>query len=203
MNEFDIYMQLGNQLEQEEKMLMAYAAYATARQRAEAEQKELISNYLVMVAKKIGKTPQECNQELKIQLLQWINEGELAFAISCLTNIFEELSGKQWIDTENAILYRCLNIYRAEYNQGIIPWKIEGKNMEELKTWYYQLKFMVRRVDMNLSDDKELIEFIRRENVSAVALYEMIETICYFPQKVYGYLVKVLQKWCSRLSMTA
>lgn len=133
---------------------MTYAAYATVRQRAEAERKELLDKYLLIVAKKVIKTAQECNLELKMQLLQWIKQGEISYAISCLSNIFEELSGKQWIDTENAILYRCLNIYQAECNHGIMSWKIEGKNMEELKTWYYQLKFMVRRMDMDLSDKK-------------------------------------------------
>lgn len=195
MTEFDIYMQLGNQLEKENKILMAYAAFTEAMEKAREQEKELIDIYIVNLAKRLSKVAEERNKELKEQLLYWIKIGEVSFAITCLKNIVEHLKGKDWIDTENAILYQCLSVYQLEVSQGAKPWKIEGKNMEEIKVWYYHLKFMIRRIDMGISEVDELVEYVKRENISPIAFYYMSITMCYFPQRVYGYLVNVFRQY--------
>lgn len=195
MTEFDIYMQLGSGLEKEKKFLMAYAAYTEAALNGGTGEKELIENYLLTVGKNLSKTAQERNQELKEQLLEWIQTGELVFAISCFHNICEKLKGMQWMDTDNAILYQCLSIYQSEVSYGVKPWDMLGKGMEELKSWYYQLKFMVRRIDMNLCETADFIEYVKREKISEVALYYMIDTMCHFPQRVYNYLYQVSKEY--------
>lgn len=195
MNEFDIYMQLGNRLEVEGKIVMAHAAYLEAMSKGGIAERKVIESYLPTLGKKLSKGTKEWNEEVKGQLLQWIREGEIRAAVVCIYNVVEQLNGKQWIDTDNAILYQCLMIYQAEYNAGMIPWKIEGKSMEELNAWYYKLKFMVRRVDMSQCEDDKFIEYIKKDNISKIALYEMIKTMCFFPQKVYTYLAKLLKKY--------
>lgn len=193
-NEFNIYMHLGSCLEQENKLLMAYGAYMEAMKKAETEHRKVISDYLFVLAGKLSKIAQERNEELKNQLLQWIKEGNIAFALACFYNICEELEAKKWFDTEVAILYQSLNIYKAECNQGIIPWKIAGKDMKEIRKWYYRLKFLVRRIDMGLSNEEEFVAYIKREKISTIGLYEIINQACLFHQKVYGYLVGTFKK---------
>lgn len=193
-NEFNMYMQLGNCLEQENKFLMAYGAYVEAIKNAEPECRQVIGGYLLVLAGKLSKKAKERNEELKNQLLQWIREGNIAFAVACFFNICEELNAKKWFDTEIAIVHQCLRIYQAENNKGIKPWGIAGKEMQEIRKWYYQLKFMIRRIDMGFSNEEEFISYIKQENISAIALNEMIHQMCFFHQRVYRYLVETFRK---------
>ena len=90
MTEFDEYLQLGNELEQENNILMAYAAYYEAIKRGTGEQKQIIENYLKMLIEKRTKDKSERNQQLKSQLLKWIEEEKISYAISCFSNILNE-----------------------------------------------------------------------------------------------------------------
>lgn len=194
-NEFITYMQLGSCLEQENKFLMAYGVYVEAMKKSQTGEKEVIDDYLLVLAGKLSKNAKERNEELKNQLLQWIKEGNISVAIACLFNICEELEAEKWFDTDIAILYQCFCIYAMEQKQGILPWEIAGKEMEEIREWYYQLKFMVRRIDMGVSDEEALMSYIENENISAIALGEMIKQMCFFHQRVYGYLVEFFAKY--------
>ena len=65
MTEFEVYLQLGNELEQEHNSLMAYAAYLEAIKKGTEEQKQIIENYIKLFQKKISKDKVEKNQQLK------------------------------------------------------------------------------------------------------------------------------------------
>lgn len=194
MTEFDEYLQLGNELEQENNILMAYAAYYEAIKRGTGEQKQIIENYLKMLIEKITKDKSERNQQLKSQLLKWIEEEKISYAISCFSNILT-MNKIAWIDDENAILYRCLNIYQMEQNCSITSLELKGKEIKELKRWYNALRFMVRRVDMDIYEEEEIVEFVKRENVSMVALYYMATTMCIFFNRTCENFIKIFSKY--------
>lgn len=195
MTEFDTYLQLGNELETENKMLMAFSAYLEAIKKAGEGQKQIIENYLKLLVGKIKKDNKERNQELKEQLLKWKDEGKVSVAISSYENIYNHMEGVRWIDYENAILNICLNIYQMEEKYSTISLDIKRKGMEELKKWYYSLKFMVRRVDMDIYDEEEIAEFIKRENISMVTLNYMCMEYCIHIGRTYWNFVKMFKKY--------
>ena len=195
MTEFDTYLQLANELETENKMLMAYSAYLEAIKKAGEGQKQIIENYLKLLVGKIKKDNKERNQELKGQLLKWKDEGEVSVAISCYENIYNNMDGVHWINYENAILKICLSIYQMEEKCSTISLDIKSKGLEELKKWYYSLKFMVRRVDMDIYDEEEIAEFIKRENISMVTLNYMCMEYCIHIGRTYRNFVKMFKKY--------
>ena len=195
MEKFELYMQLAKKSEKENKFLIAYALYVEATYRSVGSRKNLIESLMLDLEKRISKDVIEKNRELKEQLMDWVQTGEIQQAICCYSNILERLEGIDWIDSDNAILYQCLSIYQTELNHEIKPWDIAGKNFEELEAWYYKLKFMVRRIDMNVSVDEEFIEFIRKNQISMVALYYMGVTSCFFQERIWKYMIYVFEKY--------
>lgn len=195
MMEFDTYLQLGNELETENKILMAFSAYLEAIKRAGEEQKRIIGNYVKLMVEKIPQNNEERNQELKEQLLKWKDEGKVSVAISCYENIYNNMDGVQWIDYENAILNICLNIYQMEEKGPDIYLDIKNKGMEELKKWYYSLKFMVRRVDTNMYDEEEIIDFVKREKISIIALNFMCVSSCFHIARTYKNFARMFKKY--------
>lgn len=194
MTEFEVYLQLGNELEQEHNSLMAYAVYLEAIKKGTEEQKQIIKNYIKLFQKKISKDKVEKNQQLKSQLLKWIEEGKISYALSCFNNILPT-NEESWMDAENSILYRCLNIYQMERNCSIVSLELKGKEIKELKRWYNALRFMVRRVDMDIYEEEEIVEFVKRENVSMVALYYMATTMCIFFNRTCENFIKIFSKY--------
>ena len=195
MMEFDTYLQLGNELETENKILMAFSAYLEAIKRAGEEQKRIITNYVKLMVEKIPQNNEERNQELKEQLLKWKDEGKVSVAISCYENIYNNMDGVQWIDYENAILKICLSIYQMEEKCATISLDIKSKGMEELKKWYYSLKFMVRRVDTNMYDEEEIIDFVKREKISISALKFMCVSSCFHVARTYKNFARMFKKY--------
>lgn len=192
---FNTYMQLGNRLENESKILMAYAAYMEAFYCSTEENKELLKSFLDIIQAKITPVAEERNRELKLQLLEWIKAGEVSCAISCYSNIIKHLDGLHWIDADNAFIYQCLSIYQSEVNNNQTPWDIEGKSFEEMKTWYLKLRFMVRRIDMNASDDEAFITYVKEENISKVAIYYMSVALGFHKDRIFAYLEKLFYKY--------
>lgn len=195
MSEFDTFMQLGARLEQENKMLMAYGAYAEAMYQSVGSRKNLIQSFLISIKNNISQSAKERNKELKTQLMEWIHQGELSYAVACYGNLMGELQGKEWIDADNAVLYHCLSIYQSELNCQINPFAIQEKSWEELKKWYYELKFMMRRIDMELSENQEFISYVKKEQISPVALYYMCTTMCFFQKNVYNNLALLFEEY--------
>ena len=193
--DFNTYMQLGNQLEKETKMLMAYSAYMEALRYSTEENKELLKNFLTLIASKITPFAEERNNELKSQLMEWIKAGEMLYAVSCYRNVMEHLDGMQWIDADNAFIYQCLCIYQSEANNKQTPWKMEGKSLEEIKSWFTKLRFMMRRIDMNASDDKEFVTYVKNEAISKVAIYYMSVAIGFHKERIFNYLTKTFHQY--------
>lgn len=188
--DFSTYMQLGNQLEKENKMLMAYGAYMEVFYCSPEENKKLLNNFLEIMLPQITPFVEARNRELKQQLMEWIQAGEISYSVRCYANIMKHLDGMHWIDADNAFIHQCLNIYQSEINNGQTPWKIEGKNFEEIKSWFIKLRFMVRRIDMNASDDKEFVTYVKEEAISKVAIYYMIVAIGFHQERIFHYLKK-------------
>lgn len=189
--DFSTYMQLGNQLEKENKMLMAYGAYMEAFYCSPEENKKLLNNFLEIMLPQITPFVEARNRELKQQLMEWIQAGEISYSVRCYANIMKHLDGMHWIDADNAFIHQCLSIYQSEVNNGQTPWKIEGKNFEEIKSWFIKLRFMVRRIDMNASDDKEFVTYVKEEAISKVAIYYMIVAIGFHQERIFHYLKKI------------
>ena len=121
MTVFDEYLQLGNKLENENKIIMACAAYMEANRRAEENQKQILGNYISILLNKINISKIninnfERNQELKQQLLEWMYNDKEDYAVTCFEHIKSDINGMYWIDTDNTILYYCLRIYQCEKN---------------------------------------------------------------------------------------
>lgn len=195
MTEFDIYMQLGNQLEKENKLLMAYGMYMEAFYSATEEEQGLLKSFLELLEEKVSVTAEERNQELKLQLLEWIAAGEISCAISCYSNIIDKLDGFQWIDAENAVLYQCFSIYQSELNNNDMTWSMGGKSLKEIKEWYLKLRFMIRRIDMNASDDVEFISYVTEEKISKTALYYMGLKTGFYKKRIFSYLCNVFKEY--------
>lgn len=193
--EFNTYMQLGNQLERENKILMAYGAYMEAFYCSTEENRELLKNFLDIMLAKIPPLAEVRNKELKLQLMEWIKAGEVSYAINCYSNIIDKLDGLHWIDADNAFIYQCLSIYQSEVNNNQTPWKIEGKSFEEMKSWYLKLRFMVRRIDMNASDDEEFVRYVKEENISKIAIYYISTAIGFHKERIFNYLQKLFQQY--------
>lgn len=192
---FNEYMQLGNQLEKENKILMAYSAYAQAFYCSTEENKRILKNFLDLMFPKISSLAEVRNAELKKQLMEWISSGKVSYAIDCYGNIMNELDGAKWIDAENAVLYQCLAIYQSELNYGNAPWKIENMDLEEIKAWYLKLRLMLRRIDMETSDDEEFIIYVKENEISAVALYYMGLKTGFYQRRIFLYLHNVFEKY--------
>lgn len=195
MEEFELYMQLAKECEKKDKFLIAYALYAEASYQSAGSRKNLIESLMLDLENQISKDITEKNKELKEQLMDWIQIGEIQQAICCYSNILERLNGIEWIDSDNAVLYQCLSIYQTELNYGAEPWDMVGKNFEQLEAWYYKLKFMVRRIDMNASGEEEFIEFVRTYQISMAALYYMGVTSCFFQEWIWKYMIRAFEKY--------
>ena len=137
------YLELGNELERENKILMACAVYLEAIKNSSGEHKEVVKKYVEILSHKISENNSERNHEMKQQLLEWKMEGRLACAIRCYDNIFNNIDGENWIDEDNAILYHCINIYYLEEKYSDFSLDIKNAGIEELKKWYYSLKYII------------------------------------------------------------
>ena len=78
--EFNEYLELGNKLEQENKIIMACAAYLEAIKNGTEEQSEMVKKYAKMLAKNISEDYSERNHQVQQQLLEWKEQGKLLYA---------------------------------------------------------------------------------------------------------------------------
>lgn len=195
MIEFEEYLKLGNELEAENNILMACAIYLEAIKYSIGEQKQVIENYVNVLARKISNNNAERNRQVKQVLMDWKNKGKIAYAIKSVNNIYNDMDGINWLDSDNVILYRCFKVYHFEEEYGVVSLDIKNTEMEELKKWYYSLKFMIRRVDMNIYEENEIVEYIKSNNISAIAIYYISTTMCFHIDRACQNFVKMFANY--------
>lgn len=180
MEEFEYFLQLGNSLESQNRMLAAYGIYAAAAQRGNENNKGIIESFLPVLARKISISPEERNQELKETLLSWIREKKMAEAFICEQSVLEHLNGLNWVDQDNAVLYHCLYIWAEENHRETAAWNLANGNLQAITHWYYRLKFMVRRRLTGLCTKEEFTVFLSSNEISEAAAEYMAGAV-YIP----------------------
>jgi len=190
---FEILLQIGNELERNGQYVTACAVYMEAKTLCDKDSQQIINGFLPTL---IGKfpAPQGRNEEVRERMLQWISDEELDLAMLCYRNIFENLNGMDWIDCDNVILYHRLRVLQTALYRGEHINDAKNTDMNRIRKWYYDIKFMIRRIDMKVCDENAFLAFLKGNQIGKSELLYMIEHSCFEPERVCVYLEKLFEE---------
>ncbi len=189
MNNFENYLVIGNNLENQGKYLVAYTMYLEALRYADSDSSNTLESYLKSYHQKITFNFSLLNCELKEQFITWIQQSNTKYCIVCLSHLFDNLDFAEWINNDNCIIYHWLSMKMSDDENGNTSCISGDITFDLIKNEYYELKFLIRRIEMQVSDAGDLSVFIKKHNLTNRGIDYMIRTTCFFPSVVYRELL--------------
>lgn len=182
MNNFEKYLVIGNTLEDDGRYLVAYTIYLEALKYADSDSYKTLESYLESFHNYINFNFSKLNSEIKEQFLIWIRNGSVNLCAISFSHLFENLDFAKWTDNDNCIIYHWISMQKNNTEYINITF-------DSIKSEYYMVKFLVRRIEMKFSGIDDLINYIREHNFSNECIDYIIRKTCFFPSVVYKELM--------------
>ncbi|MDR1699611.1 MAG: glycosyltransferase family protein [Lachnoclostridium sp.] len=171
--------QAGQQFEATGDYLRAYICYRRADHLCDSdEEKEFVKTNVQEFYKAYKMKIDRCqfHQLVTDEVIAQIGEKNFYLAYSFLmSTVFENnqiSSQSDFINNDLMILHILLTITLSEADYCVSPILTRMSTMEEIRTFYYRLKFYMRRVQVSLPDylQFDLFQYIEQNDISDICL---------------------------------